>query len=177
MAALDARPRGKPSLPDGLTAREAEVVGLIARGLTNAEIAAELCIGEAVKTHINNAFAKIGVRHRAEAVRYGLEHQLWPVPTWKAGRDRAGAGEAAGRGPSPGAPSTTWTTGTARTTTGAETRPGKGSGDMTGGLLLADGDGIMGELLHDFLVKGLIVVVLVLIAMVVIWKTAGRKRD
>ncbi|WP_167481544.1 MULTISPECIES: hypothetical protein [Amycolatopsis] len=51
---------------------------------------------------------------------------------------------------------------------------------MTGGLLLADGDGIMGELLHDFLLKGLIVavlVVLVLIAMVVIWKTAGRKRD
>ncbi|GAA4542047.1 response regulator transcription factor [Amycolatopsis samaneae] len=79
VAALDARPatRAKPVLPDGLTAREAEVVGLIARGLTNAEIAAELYIGEAtVKTHINNAFAKIGVRHRAEAVRYGLDHEL-----------------------------------------------------------------------------------------------------
>ncbi|MFJ1762455.1 response regulator [Amycolatopsis sp. NPDC088138] len=79
VAALDGRPasRAKAELPDSLTAREAEVLGLIARGLTNAEIAAELFIGEAtVKTHINNAFAKIGARHRAEAVRYALAHHL-----------------------------------------------------------------------------------------------------
>ncbi|UOZ09346.1 response regulator transcription factor [Amycolatopsis sp. WQ 127309] len=79
VAALDGRPasRAKAELPDGLTAREAEVLGLIARGLTNAEIAGELFIGEAtVKTHINNAFAKIGARHRAEAVRYALAHRL-----------------------------------------------------------------------------------------------------
>ncbi len=57
--------------------REAEVLGLIARGLSNPEIAAELFIGEAtVKSHINHAFAKIGVRNRAEAVRYGLEKGL-----------------------------------------------------------------------------------------------------
>jgi DNA-binding NarL/FixJ family response regulator len=79
VAALDGRPasRAKAELPDGLTTREAEVLGLIARGLTNAEIAKELFIGEAtVKTHINNAFAKIGARHRAEAVRYALSHAL-----------------------------------------------------------------------------------------------------
>jgi len=77
VAALDGRTRAKAELPDGLTTREAEVLGLIARGLTNAEIAKELFIGEAtVKTHINNAFAKIGARHRAEAVRYALSHQL-----------------------------------------------------------------------------------------------------
>ncbi|WP_326956231.1 response regulator transcription factor [Amycolatopsis sp. NBC_01286] len=79
VAALDGRPasRAKAELPDGLTAREAEVLGLIARGLTNAEIAGELFIGETtVKTHINNAFAKIGARHRAEAVRYALAHHL-----------------------------------------------------------------------------------------------------
>jgi DNA-binding NarL/FixJ family response regulator len=79
VAALDDRPakRVKTALPDGLTTREAEVLGLIARGLTNGEIATELYIGEAtVKTHINNAFAKIGARHRAEAVRYALNHQL-----------------------------------------------------------------------------------------------------
>lgn len=79
VAALDGRPatRAKAELPDGLTAREAEVLGLIARGLTNAEIAGELFIGEAtVKTHINNAFAKIGARHRAEAVRYALAQHL-----------------------------------------------------------------------------------------------------
>ena len=64
-------------LPDGLTAREAEVLGLIAAGLSNGEIAAELVIGEAtVKTHINNAFAKIGVRNRIEALRYAVEHGL-----------------------------------------------------------------------------------------------------
>jgi DNA-binding NarL/FixJ family response regulator len=70
-------PRAKAELPGGLTTREAEVLGLIARGLTNGEIAGELFIGEAtVKTHINNAFAKIGARHRAEAVRYALAHHL-----------------------------------------------------------------------------------------------------
>ena len=56
---------------DGLTARETEVLRLIAQGLSNPEIAGRLFISEAtVKTHINNTFAKIGARHRAEAVRY-----------------------------------------------------------------------------------------------------------
>ncbi len=73
-------PRRAPiedGLPDGLTAREAEVLGLITAGLSNAEIAAELFIGEAtVKTHINNAFAKIGVRNRVQAMRYAVQHGL-----------------------------------------------------------------------------------------------------
>ncbi|MBM7784391.1 response regulator [Tenggerimyces flavus] len=63
--------------PDGLTGREVEVLSLLARGLSNAEIAGELYIGETtVKTHINNAFAKINVRNRSEATRYALEHNL-----------------------------------------------------------------------------------------------------
>ncbi|MEV7038877.1 response regulator transcription factor [Amycolatopsis sp. NPDC051061] len=67
----------KESLPDGLTAREAEVLGWIAAGLSNGEIAAELFIGETtVKTHINNAFAKIGARNRIEAMRYAVRHGL-----------------------------------------------------------------------------------------------------
>jgi DNA-binding NarL/FixJ family response regulator len=71
----------KEGLPDGLTAREAEVLGLIAAGLSNGKIAAELFIGEAtVKTHINNAFAKIGVRNRVEAVRYAVQHGLEREP-------------------------------------------------------------------------------------------------
>lgn len=70
------RPR-REALPDGLTAREAEVLGLIATGLSNGEIAAELFIAEAtVKTHINNAFAKIGVRNRIEAMRYATSRGL-----------------------------------------------------------------------------------------------------
>ncbi|MGA6163319.1 response regulator [Amycolatopsis magusensis] len=75
--AFDATPPASRVPPDRLTAREAEVLGLIGGGLTNAEIAAKLFIGETtVKTHINNAFAKIGVRNRAEAVRYAYRHDL-----------------------------------------------------------------------------------------------------
>ncbi|MFK4086434.1 response regulator [Kribbella sp. NPDC020789] len=67
----------EPVVKDGLTTRETEVLRLIARGLSNAEIAAQLFIGEAtVKTHINNTFAKIGARHRAEAVRYAYRQGL-----------------------------------------------------------------------------------------------------
>ena len=63
--------------PDGLTAREVEILALMADGLSNPEIAARLYIGQTtVKTHINNAFAKIGVRNRAEAVHYAHEHGL-----------------------------------------------------------------------------------------------------
>ncbi|WP_327156347.1 response regulator [Streptomyces tubercidicus] len=66
-------------LPERLTAREAEVLALIAQGLSNAEISERLFLGRAtVKTHINRIFAKTGVRDRAQAVRYayrtGLTH-------------------------------------------------------------------------------------------------------
>jgi DNA-binding NarL/FixJ family response regulator len=57
--------------PDGLTARETEVLVLIAEGLSNQEIARRLHVSTAtVKTHINNLFAKTGVNGRAQAVRY-----------------------------------------------------------------------------------------------------------
>jgi DNA-binding NarL/FixJ family response regulator len=64
-------------LPDGLTPREAEVLKLIAAGLSNTEIAAALVVSDAtVKTHINHVFAKTGARDRAQAVRYAYEHGL-----------------------------------------------------------------------------------------------------
>lgn len=67
--------------PDGLTAREAEVLSLVAEGLSNKEIAGRLHIGAAtVKTHINNLFAKTGVRDRAQAVRYAYQRGLIEPP-------------------------------------------------------------------------------------------------
>ncbi len=69
-------PRSAPP-PDGLTQREAEILGMIARGMTNPEIAAQLFLSNhTVKTHISRIFAKTGSRDRAAAIGYAHRHDM-----------------------------------------------------------------------------------------------------
>lgn len=76
-AARVVRLGGQAALPDGLTAREAEVLALVAAGKPNREIAVALVISEkTVARHLSNIFVKIGVASRTEAAAYAFDHHL-----------------------------------------------------------------------------------------------------
>jgi non-specific serine/threonine protein kinase len=66
-----------PSLPGGLSEREAEVLRLAATGLSNADIADRLFLSpHTVRAHLHHIYGKLEIGTRAEAVRYALEHGL-----------------------------------------------------------------------------------------------------
>ena len=69
-----------PGQEHGLSAREAEILGLITQGLTNDDIAARAYLSiNTVKSYIRSAYAKIGVTRRPQAVRWGMEHGMLPT--------------------------------------------------------------------------------------------------
>lgn len=66
-----------PESPEALTERETEVLRLLAKGMANKEIAAELSIGEkTVKTHVSNILMKLGVQSRTQAALYAAQTGL-----------------------------------------------------------------------------------------------------
>ncbi len=84
LAELGARPAEqeaatfiRPALPSGLTAREVEVLRLVAAGKTNPQIAAQLFLSEkTVGRHLSNIFTKVNVTTRTAAAAFAYEHQL-----------------------------------------------------------------------------------------------------
>jgi DNA-binding NarL/FixJ family response regulator len=66
-----------PTYPDGLTAREVEVLRLVAQGLTDPQVAEQLVISpHTVNSHLKAIYGKISVSSRNAATRYALEHHL-----------------------------------------------------------------------------------------------------
>ncbi len=73
----DIGPDARTELPDDLTPPEAEVLALIAEGLTNAEIAERLVISlSTVKTHVSSVISKLGAASRTEAATLAVRHRL-----------------------------------------------------------------------------------------------------
>jgi DNA-binding CsgD family transcriptional regulator len=66
-----------PTYPDGLTAREVEVLRLVAQGLTDPQVAEQLVISpHTVNSHLKAIYGKLGVSSRSAATRYAIEHHL-----------------------------------------------------------------------------------------------------
>jgi DNA-binding CsgD family transcriptional regulator len=77
LAAAGHRVRHRPALPCDLTPREAEILALLARGLSNKEMAQRLSVSaRTVSSHVEHAYAKIGVSTRGAAAMFAMRHGL-----------------------------------------------------------------------------------------------------
>jgi DNA-binding NarL/FixJ family response regulator len=67
----------RPAYPDGLTAREVEVLRLVALGMTDAQVAGQLVLSpRTVQGHLRSIYNKLSVSSRSAATRYTIEHKL-----------------------------------------------------------------------------------------------------
>lgn len=74
------QPSSQPPTPDPLTERELEVLRLVARGLSNQQIAAELSIADVtVRTHVSNVLGKLHLANRVQAALYAIREGLAPL--------------------------------------------------------------------------------------------------
>ncbi|HME05360.1 MAG TPA: LuxR C-terminal-related transcriptional regulator, partial [Solirubrobacteraceae bacterium] len=77
IAKLGTPPSAPAGLPDGISAREAQILRLVARGLSNREIGAELAISEhTAANHVRSILRKTGCANRTEATSYAHRHAL-----------------------------------------------------------------------------------------------------
>jgi len=77
VGAIGANTLGTPKYPDGLTAREVDVLRLVAMGLTDTQVAEKLVISSrTVNAHLTSIYSKIHVSSRSAATRYAMEHKL-----------------------------------------------------------------------------------------------------
>ena len=75
--ASPAPPAKAPTYPDELTAREVDVLRLLAQGLTSAQIAEQLVLSPlTVNTHVRSIYSKLGVTSRSAATRWAMVHEL-----------------------------------------------------------------------------------------------------
>lgn len=121
-----------PGRAEGLTEREAEIVTLITRGLSNNDIAARTYLSiNSVKSYIRSAYRTMGVATRSQAILWGLDHGMRPTPVRIVGSAPAGRHDDSGPGTRPSAPFTTLRAAISRADDPVGQRAGEPDGEVS----------------------------------------------